>query len=57
MYFNLVLFVEFIKTPKCNYLEVPLTSYYTSLVNPAECQGYSELSYLIMSFKQLSYVT
>lgn len=50
--------VEFIIIPKCkNYLELPLTSYYSSLVNPAECKGYSELSYLIMIFKQPTYVT
>ncbi|EGW14486.1 hypothetical protein I79_024247 [Cricetulus griseus] len=37
---------------------MPLTSYCTSLVNPAECKGYSELSYLIMMlFKQPTYMT
>lgn len=34
-------------------MEVPLISYYISLVNLAEHEGYSELSYLIMLlFKQ-----
>lgn len=36
---------------------MPLISYCTSLVNPAECKGYSELSYLIMIFKQPTYMT